>query len=303
MANTNKQSLSLIESFGLGVFSKIISTSMVAPLDRVKLVVQCQSEMIKSGSLKMHYPYNSTAYSGPIDCFTSVIKNEGVTSLWRGNYIACLRKCMPTEILNYFFKERIKNAFQLSSTDTFFIRITKNSLSGGIGGAISLSLLYSMDFVRTRLANDMLHEVNGDKRRKYSGTLDVYKQTLKTDGIIGLYRGFMVSCVGIIVYTACYFGLYDTMKPNNDSFIIQFGVGYCVTMTAGIITYPFDTVRRRMMMRSGESDKYKGAMHCAKQIYVYEGLMSFMRGVSVTIFKSFAGATTLVLFDTIAGTI
>ena len=36
---------------------------------------------------------------------------------------------------------------------------------------------------------------------------------MKTDGIAGLYRGFNISCVGIIVYRGLYFGMYDSLKP------------------------------------------------------------------------------------------
>src|SRR5690349_6958389 len=42
---------------------------------------------------------------------------------------------------------------------------------------------------------------------------DVYKKTLASDGIVGLYRGFNISCVGIIVYRGLYFGMYDSLKP------------------------------------------------------------------------------------------
>lgn len=48
--------------------------------------------------------------------------------------------------------------------------------------------------------------------RMYKGLIDVYVKTLKTDGIGGLYRGFVVSCVGIVIYRGFYFGLFDTIK-------------------------------------------------------------------------------------------
>merc|ERR1712115_543884 len=84
--------------------------------------------------------------------------------------------------------------------------------------------------------------------------MGVYKQTMKTDGIAGLYRGFVISAVGIFVYRGFYFGLYDTvrpMMPEGAGPLTSFALGYAVTVSAGIASYPIDTIRRRMMMRAG----------------------------------------------------
>lgn len=83
-----------------------------------------------------------------------------------------------------------------------------------------------------------------------------FRKTFKSDGIAGLYRGFVISCIGIIVYRGFYFGLYDTIKPiflgPDAGVTISFILGYGVTVTSGLISYPIDTIRRRMMMTSGE---------------------------------------------------
>ena len=51
-----------------------------------------------------------------------------------------------------------------------------------------------------------------------------------------------------------------------------------VTITSGLISYPIDTIRRRMMMTSGQAVKYSGSIDCTKQILKNEGAMSFMKG-------------------------
>ena len=61
-----------------------------------------------------------------------------------------------------------------------------------------------------RLANDS--KVKG-KEREFNGMVDVYVKTIKSDGFVGLYRGFVISCVGIFIYRGMYFGLYDSLKP------------------------------------------------------------------------------------------
>ena len=52
---------------------------------------------------------------------------------------------------------------------------------------------------RTRLSADNKSVTKGGQRQ-FNGLLDVYKKTLATDGIVGLYRGFVPSVVGICVY-------------------------------------------------------------------------------------------------------
>lgn len=88
-----------------------------------------------------------------------------------------------------------------------------NMASGGAAGATSLAFVYSLDYARTRLANDAKSAKKGGGDRQFNGLVDVYKKTMATDGVAGLYRGFTISCVGIIVYRGLYFGMYDSLKP------------------------------------------------------------------------------------------
>lgn len=71
--------------------------------------------------------------------------------------------------------------------------------------------MYSLDYARTRLANDA-KSAKGGGARQFNGLVDVYKKTLASDGFAGLYRGFVPSVVGIIVYRGLYFGCYDSLS-------------------------------------------------------------------------------------------
>merc|ERR1712114_156138 len=126
-------------------------------------------------------------------------------------------------------------------------------------------------------------------------------KTIATDGIQGLYRGFVISCVGIVVYRGFYFGLYDSLKPiplgDGGSLFMSFILGYTVTVSSGLLSYPIDTIRRRMMMTSGQAVKYKGSIDCAAQIMKNEGFMSIMKGAGANILRGVAGAGVLSGFD------
>lgn len=286
--------LSFIENFCLSGAAAVVSKTAAAPIERVKLLVQNQAEMLKKGTL-------DTPYKGIMDCTKRTMEKEGFGSFWKGNLANCVRY-FPTQALNFAFKDKIKAAFKPSKADSRVTVFTKNILSGGFAGSLSLAFVYSLDYCRTRLANDLKSSKKGGSRQ-YAGMADVYKQTIATDGISGLYRGFVISCVGIFVYRGLYFGLYDSLRPillkEDASFLLSFALGYSVTVVAGLLSYPIDTIRRRMMMTSGEAVKYNGSLDCFVQILKNEGFMSMMKGAGANILRAVAGAGVLSGFDKI----
>jgi len=293
MPEKEKPKLSFIENFALSGVAAVVSKTAAAPIERVKLLVQNQGEMLKQGTLTR--PYN-----GVIDCTVQTFKNEGFFPFWRGNLANCIRY-FPTQALNFAFKDKIKVLFKQNKNDPYMINFGKNVASGGVAGALSLCFVYSLDYARTRLANDVKSTKKGGGERKYNGLVDVYKKTLATDGIGGLYRGFVISCVGIIIYRGCYFGFYDTLKPillgPDAGIALSFLLGYGVTVTSGLISYPVDTIRRRMMMTSGQAVKYKGALDCMFQIIRAEGVIALFKGAGANILRGIAGAGVLSGFD------
>jgi solute carrier family 25 (adenine nucleotide translocator) protein 4/5/6/31 len=176
-----------------------------------------------------------------------------------------------------------------------------NVMSGGAAGALSLLFVYSLDYARTRLAADNKSAKKGGERQ-FNGLLDVYKKTMASDGFAGLYRGFVISAVGIVIYRGLYFGIFDSVKPLMpaslaNNFLATFLLGWCVTTTAGLASYPIDTIRRRMMMTSGEAVKYASSIDCAKQILAKEGVRSYFKGAGANILRAIAGAGALSGYD------
>lgn len=289
----SSKKLSFAENFALSGAAAIISKTAAAPIERIKLLVQNQDEMLKAGRL-------SEPYKGVIDCTVRTYKTEGFLPFWRGNMANCIRY-FPTQALNFAFKDKIKQIFKASKQDSYMLGFAKNIGSGGLAGAMSLCFVYSLDYCRTRLANDAKAAGKGGGERQFNGMVDVYRKTIASDGVAGLYRGFVISCVGIIVYRGCYFGFYDTLRPillgDNASVLLSFALGYVVTISAGLVSYPIDTIRRRMMMTSGEAVKYKGSLDCAMVIIKNEGFMSLMKGAGANILRGVAGAGVLAGFD------
>ncbi|TRY75868.1 hypothetical protein TCAL_09363 [Tigriopus californicus] len=288
--------LSFFESFMLSGVAAGVSKTAAAPIERVKLLVQNQGEMLKQGVLDK--PYN-----GIMDCTRRTLANEGLYAFWRGNLANVLRY-FPTQALNFAFKDTIKSMFATKKDASYVEKFGKNILSGGFAGSMSLTFVYSLDYARTRLANDAKSGKKGGER-KFNGLVDVYRKTLASDGVAGLYRGFVISCVGIFIYRGMYFGLYDSLKPillgDNASVFLSFILGWGVTVTAGLMSYPIDTIRRRMMMTSGAAVKYKNSLDCGMQILKNEGFMAMMKGAGANVLRGVAGAGVLAGFDAFKG--
>jgi len=291
-----QQKLGFVEDFMLGGVAAGISKTAAAPIERVKLLVQNQDEMIKAGRL-------ATPYKGVMDCFSRTMSEEGLVSFWRGNLANVLRY-FPTQALNFAFVGTFKKMFnQSKEKDGYMMWFLANMASGGLAGASSLVFVYSLDYARTRLANDAKAAKKGLGEREFNGLIDVYAKTYKSDGIAGLYRGFVVSCVGIVAYRGCYFGFYDSLKPIvlvgdlKGSFMASFLLGWIVTITSGIVSYPLDTIRRRMMMTSGQAVKYKSSIDCGMKIIRNEGVKSLFKGAGANVLRGIAGAGVLSGFE------
>merc|ERR1712142_804924 len=257
--------LGFFENFMLSGVAAGVSKTVAAPIERIKLLVQNQDEMIKQGILEKRH-------GGIVDCATRTMATEGTFSFWRGNLANVLRY-FPTQALNFAFKDGIKSALSCPKDAPQWRKFATNIASGGLAGTMSLCFVYSLDYARTRLANDAKTK---DGTRQYNG---------------------------IFVYRGMYFGLYDSLKPlilgDSPSAFLSFFLGWAVTIVSGLMSYPIDTVRRRMMMTSGAAVKYNGSIDCATQVIKNEGFMSLMKGAGANILRGVAGAGVLAGFDVI----
>lgn len=271
-----------------------IAKTATAPIERVKLLIQTQdaNPRIISGEVPR--------YTGIVNCFTRVTAEQGFASFWRGN-MANIVRYFPTQAFNFAFKDTFKNMFPTySPKDQFWPFFAVNMASGGLAGAGSLLIVYPLDFARTRLAAD----VGTNKNREFTGLVDCLTKVSRKAGPMALYQGFGVSVQGIVVYRGAYFGLYDTGKGallNKDSsMIFKFIVAQVATNAAGVLSYPFDTVRRRLMMSSGAGKKlYSGTIDAFIKIYAQEGLSAFFKGAFSNVLRGVGGALVLVMYDEI----
>jgi len=290
---------SFLIDFTLGGVSGAVAKTLTAPIERIKLVVQTQdaNPKIRSGEVPR--------YKGIVDCGVRIYKEQGARRFWDGNFTNCIRY-FPTQAFNLAFKDTFKKMFPKYDPKTEFPKFFgANLVSGGMAAAGSLTIVYPLDYARTRLASDV-----GSGKKSFSGLGDCIAKTMKgPGGFLALYTGFGVSVVGIVGYRGLQLGTFDTITGLNpykaDRGILGAASTFAAAQTAITIgagaTYPFDTVRRRLQMQSEkpvEEHLYKGTMDCFKKVAAEEGLVAGLyKGFLANVVRSIGGALVLVFYD------
>lgn len=291
--------MDFLKDFLAGGVSGAIAKTATAPIERVKLIIQTQdaNPKIKSGEVPR--------YTGIGNCFTRVYQEQGLGAFWRGNFVNVLRY-FPTQAFNFAFKDTIKAMFpKYSSKTDFGMFFLVNMASGGLAGAGSLTIVYPLDYARTRLASDV-----GTGKRQFTGLSDCLVKTMKIGGVGSLYNGFGVSVMGIIPYRGVYFGMFDSLMGLNPyrkqsdviGLLSKFGIAQTTAITAGYASYPFDTIRRRLQMQSEkpvEEWLYKGTMDCFTKIMKEEGMGAMFKGAGANALRTVGSAMVLVLYGEI----
>ncbi|KAH7289409.1 hypothetical protein KP509_30G000300 [Ceratopteris richardii] len=271
-----------------------VAHTIVAPIERTKLLLQTQESNI--AIMGGHHK----RYNGMLDCMLRIVREEGVTSLWRGNGSSVLRY-YPSVALNFSCKDLYRTLLASGDQGKDIIRSARhNFIAGAAAGCTALVVVYPLDIAHTRLAADM----GRNETRQFRGLLHFMNTIYRKDGVRGLYRGLPASIQGMVVHRSVYFGGFDTAKDimlkESSSIPIwkRWLAAQAVTTSAGLISYPLDTVRRRMMMQAGlERRMYMSTLDCWKKIYRSEGPRSFYRGAVSNMFRGTGAALILVLYD------
>jgi solute carrier family 25 (adenine nucleotide translocator) protein 4/5/6/31 len=283
----------------IGGISGAVAKTLMSPIERVKILMQTQDSNPKiiSGEEKR--------YAGLGDCFKRVNAEQGFKAFWRGNFVNCLRYA-PQQGSALAFNDAIRLITpKYDPINEVFKATAASLLSGGLAGAAANTICYPFDFARTRLASDV-----GSGKKMFNGIGDCIIKTVKSQGITGLYRGWAVTCAGAFVYRGGQLGLFSQIMEMNpykgDKGPFGVFITFCAA-TAGRtavmpFNYPFDTVRRRLMLESEkpvDSRLYKGGVDCFFKVMKAEGFGGMYKGMVPELFRGVGGSVVLVAYNRI----
>ncbi|KAK3207142.1 hypothetical protein Dsin_021188 [Dipteronia sinensis] len=179
---------------------------VIAPIQRVRFLTQCQNEMIKSGRL-------SHLYKGIGDCFDRTIRNEGIRNilisdgivgLYRGCNIT-LYEIFPAEVFSRVMRFALKPSVQLG----FALFGLQNNPEAGPMAEFGLNIIcstlptYPMDTVHRRMM------MRSGEAIKYKNWLNAFYQTLKNEGVKSLYKGAGAEALRMPLYICVKWLLVD----------------------------------------------------------------------------------------------
>jgi len=290
---------SFLVDLTIGGISGAFVKTVMSPVERIKILMQTQDSNPKIISGEV------ARYSGVMDCGRRVAAEQGVAAFWRGNLVNCLRYA-PQQGSALALNDVIKGAFpKYDSKKDFWKSMASNLTSGGCAGAAANIICYPMDFARTRLASDV-----GGGKKAFNGIVDCIVKTVQNQGIGGLYRGIGPTVAGAFVYRAGQLGLYGQIKGLNPydkdkgmlGIVSSFLAATAARTAVMPFNYPFDTVRRRMMLESEKPAAerlYKSSIDCFFKVLKNEGTVGMYKGFIPECFRGVGGSIVIVMYDRI----
>lgn len=284
--------LSICKSLFAGGVAGGVSRTAVAPLERLKILLQVQNP-------------HCIKYNGTVQGLKYIWSTEGFRGLFKGNGTNCAR-IVPNSAVKFFSYEKAsKGILWLYKTQTGNEDAELNPLlrlgAGACAGIIAMSATYPMDMVRGRLT------VQTERSPyQYRGMVHALSTVLREEGPRALYRGWLPSVIGVIPYAGFNFGVYESLKDYliknkplglvNDSDLgvtTRLACGAVAGTVGQTVAYPFDVIRRRMQMvgwkdaasvvtgdgRSKEVLQYNGMVDAFRKTVRHEGFGALYKGL------------------------
>ncbi|VDD86890.1 unnamed protein product [Enterobius vermicularis] len=167
-------------------------------------------------------------------------------------------------------------------------KTVKGIFIGGLTGGIEICITFPTEYVKTQLQLD-----ERSAKPKFKGPIDCVKQTVRTKGFFGLYRGLSVLIYGSIPKSAFRFGTFEFLKSHavdekgNLPPVMRLlcGLGAGLSEAVFAVT-PMETVKVKFIHDQAlEKPRFKGFLHGLRMIVKMEGLKGLYQGVTATMAK------------------
>ncbi|KAL2089477.1 hypothetical protein ACEWY4_014165 [Coilia grayii] len=247
-----------------GAMAGAVSRTGTAPLDRMKVFMQVHSS--KSNKISL------------VGGFKQMLKEGGVTSLWRGNGVNVL-KIAPETAIKFMAYEQYK---KLLGQEPGKVKPHERFMAGSLAGATAQTAIYPMEVMKTRLTLR--------KTGQYSGMFDCGKKILKKEGMKAFYKGYVPNILGIIPYAGIDLAVYESLKnawlsryakdTANPGVLVLLGCGTISSTCGQLASYPLALIRTRMQAQASiEGSEPVSMSKLVKSIIERDGMLGLYRGI------------------------
>lgn len=249
-----------IRSFIAGGFGGVCTVVSGQPFDTIKVRMQNQS----GGAL-----YKSTA-----DCVVKTVKNEGFFALYKG-MAAPLVGVVPIFAINFLGYANGKSLCYWA-TGKNELSALQHGLSGSLGGLYMTVLIAPGERIKCLL------QVQTTGKAKYSGPMDVIRQSYREGGIRSIMRGTAITAVRDMPASGCYFAAYDYTKQHFRKTNSELSFWHILVAGgfAGWANWAWalapDVVKTRY--QTAPEGKFSGARAVVPELLRTEGVKGFFKG-------------------------
>lgn len=273
----------LLAGGGAGVITK----TAVAPLERAKILLQVQG--MKMGHMALGGGFK---YKGVWGSMRTVVHEEGAAALYKGNGANVLR-VIPVYALKFTFNDTFKDMVATPGQPLSFLQLI---VAGSLAGLFQTCVTYPLETIRTRLT------LGTGLGVRFNSITEVLVHTVRTEGVAGLYKGIGPTFLSGSPYVGLQMTCYEIFKRNMSSWtesqststasFAKLVAGAWAGIIAQTITYPGDTIRRRMQMNgmNGEARLYKNSWDCTKKLVRNEGMTALFNGYGANLIRGLPGA-------------
>ncbi|BES91393.1 uncoupling protein [Nesidiocoris tenuis] len=255
------------------------------PLDTAKVRLQIQGEvrMIIPAAESSVIIAQSTAtaqYRGLIGTLSTIVKHEGVKSLFNG-LSAGLQRQLCFSSIRIGFYDHVKTVYQsflFGNTDGA-VNYPTRILAGLTTGGMAVMIAQPTDVVKVRFQA----QLQGSSSQRYTSTMQAYKTIGRLEGVAGLWRGTLPNASRNAIVNVAEIVCYDIVKDQfiargilSDSTPCHFASAVIAGLCATTVASPVDVVKTRYM--NSRPGTYRSSIHCAAKTFAEGGAKAFFKG-------------------------
>ena len=212
-------------------------------------------------------------------------------SLWKGTSLQILRS-IPNYIINFGYPAQLFRSTMISFLQKYGQNWWTNLITGIASNVYSVGLLYPIDYLYTRYLVDPSNLSVGE----------IAQETFGDEYLRGFFRGFLVTLLGSVIYRSLWISSNDFFVPifgikGNDGYWKSFFFNFTVSLIPAILTYPLDTIKRRLILQPGNYGKYKNSLEATTQIVEKDGFFSLFAGLTGDVLKQISSACGFIITD------
>ncbi|KAI9333993.1 putative mitochondrial dicarboxylate carrier protein [Obelidium mucronatum] len=260
----------LCQPFVFGGLSGMTATTIIQPIDMIKVRIQLAGEGAKGKGVS------------PFAIASSLVKTHGISAFYTGLSAGLLRQATYTTARMGLFNSML-NALEKDGNKASLLQRAAAGLAAGGLGAVAGN---PCDLALIRMQADGL--LPAAQRANYTSVIDAIIRISKDEGVLALWKGCGPTVVRAMALNLGMLSTYSEAKSRlepilgKNSSATSLGASSIAGFFASFFSLPFDFLKTRMQKQRPDpvtgALQYKGTFDCALKVFKSEGPFAFYKG-------------------------